>query len=332
MAGEISFASFNLYNFQSAGRSVYRKTVTNAAYKKKLQWTRSRIIDLDADVVAFQEAWSKDALDDVFDHQDLGDYKLVYLRHNNQPGKDNPWYNIAVAVAIREPWKMRSGSKKLIKNFPFTNITKVDENDGEDDEIDVKIDRFSRTIIRLDLELPGEDRVPNIRLYAAHLKAKLPTRVDNVTAKHRAALGSAVSTIRRTAEATALRWELTNQMKGNAMPTVVIGDLNDDPNSNTLAILTEQPTMDSNARGRDTAMYSSLQLQQLKSFRDVYYTHEFRGHKDTLDHVLVSQEFFEYSKRAKWKLDDVSVTNDFIGDDRVHTSDHGIMKAAFKFL
>jgi hypothetical protein len=327
MAGEVSFSSFNLYNFQYHGRQVYGRSVSAAAYAKKLQWTQNMVLDVDADVFAFQELWSRECLDEVFAHPLLdGRYQLCYLKHD----LDDPWYGIAVALAVRKPWKIKSRSKKLIKKFPFTNITKVDENDGEDDEVDVNIDRFSRTVIRVDLELPDEPRAPDIRLFAVHLKSKVPVQVPRVQKNHRTTIGAAVSTIRRTAEATALRWLLTNEMKRKNRPVVVLGDLNDDPNSNTLSIVTEQPTLDSNARGRDTALYSSLQLQQLKSFRDVYYTHEFRGHKDTLDHVLVSQEFFEYASRAKWKHLKTEIWSDFIEDAWPHTTDHGIIKASFK--
>ena len=325
MSGDISFASFNLDNFQAAGKKVYRKTVSQTAYNKKRDWTRRMILELDADVIAFQELWSKTCLDDVFNHSALDDYELVYIKD----GANATWGGIAVALAVKSPWKVKTKSR--IKNFPFKNIYKMDEQDDEDDEVDVKIHRFSRTVINAVLENNNSSNIPDVRVFAAHLKAKLPTNVKKVTAKHRDNIGTALSTIRRTAEAAALRWTLTNSMKGN-MPTVVIGDLNDDPRSNTLALITEQPSMTPRSTGGDKALYSSLQLQQLKSFRDVFYTHEFNRLKDTLDHVLVSEEFFESSNRAKWRHKDTRIWNDFVEDGRDETSDHGIIKASFDFL
>ncbi len=214
--------------------------------------------------------------------------------------------------------------KTTIKDFPFSNLLKVDEDDDEDDELEVNIKRFSRSVLKVTIKNGGE----TIDVYAAHLKAKLPTKVKNITKKHQGAIGSAVSTIRRTAEAAALRWELTNAMKGNSNPVVLMGDLNDDPRSNTLAIITEQPTMSAKSSGRDTALYSTLQLEQLKSFRDVFYTHDYNNTKDTLDHILVSKEFF--APRAKWKHKETKIWNDYIEDDDGASSDHGIIKTSFK--
>lgn len=325
MTGDISFASFNLLNFQEAGKKAHRKLVSADLYERKLEWTRHMLRDVDADVIAFQELWSKACLEDVFSLADFEDYELTYIKEPD----DNPWYGIAVALAVRKPWRVKG--KRLYKNFPFENIYKLDEDDGEDDEVEVKIKRFSRTIINAVLENADSDTIPEIDVFAAHLKAKLPSSANAIEAKHRSAVGSAISTIRRTAEAAALRWILTEHMKGSTIPTVVIGDLNDDPRSNTLALITEQPTLKPTSRGRDTALYSALQLEQLRSFRDVFYTHEYNNMKDTLDHILVSEEFFEPSDDAIWRHTETKIWNDFIEDQRDHTSDHGIIKASFRY-
>ena len=60
------------------------------------------------------------------------------------------------------------------------------------------------------------------------------------------------STIRRTAETAALRMVLTDHLSSDNKSTVVICDLNDDPDSNTLTIITEQPNMPKNATGGRT--------------------------------------------------------------------------------
>ncbi|TQV88099.1 endonuclease/exonuclease/phosphatase family protein [Aliikangiella coralliicola] len=324
MAKKISFASFNLYNLQEAGKKVRSKVVPNALYDKKIAWTRKMLIDLDADVIAFQELWSRKCLDKVFRVEALSGYQLVYITQSFT----NPWYGIAVAVAVRTPWKVKY--KKLYKKFPFKKIVKLDENDDEDDEFNLSIDQFSRTVINLTLENPTSNKIPDIDVFAAHLKSKLPASAKNVTSKHRNTIGSAISTIRRTAEAAALRWILTNRMKYTNKPTVLLGDLNDDPRSNTLALITEQPSLTPSSTGRDTALYSALKLQQLRSFRDVFYTHEFNRLKDTLDHILVSEEFFESSNKSVWRHLETRIWNDFLEDDSPHTSDHGIIKAIFQ--
>ena len=327
MSNHISFASLNLYNFQAVGEKVYSKVVTQKAYQQKLKWTQDKIFEVDADVIAFQELWTRACLVDVFSDPRLTDYELIFIKD----GINASWKNIAVAMAVRTPWKVTG--KKRFKQFPFTNITQLDDPDvGEDHEVDVSIKRFSRTILKVTIDNPDDAQSQPIDVYVAHFKAKLPSnrQARHITAKHRKAIATAISTIRRTAEAAALRWILTNAMKGNNQPTVVIGDLNDDPRSNTLTILTEQPNLSANAGGRDTALYSCLQLEQLKSHRDVIYTHQYNNLKDTLDHILVSREFFEYSASARFKHVGTRVWNDFIEDEHVYSSDHGIIRAEFE--
>jgi len=324
MSRKISFASFNLYNLQEVGKKVYFHTVTSSEYSAKSDWTRDMLKTIDVDVIAFQELWSKSCLEKVFDTPDLANYTLHYIKDS--------WGGIAVALAVRSPWKIKENGLEVIKSFPFTQLVKVDENDDEDDEVDISIRRFSRSILKATIVNSDQAAIEDITVFACHLKAKLPSKVHNISDQHEEAIGSAISTIRRTAEAAALRMVLTDHLSGENKSTVVIGDLNDDPDSNTLAIITEQPNMSKNATGGSTCFYSSLQLQQLQSFRDIFYTHDYKNHKGTLDHILVSKAFFENSSDAKWAHVETKVWNDFIDDEHKHSSDHGIIRSEFKAL
>lgn len=321
MSKDISIASFNLYNLQKAGKKVYEKTVSNKEYLTKISWTADMLQEISADVIAFQELWNSGCLVDAFKKAGLtNEYKLIFVKET--------WGNTAVAMAVRKPWQV--DTSKAIKKLPFQNLQKVDLGDGEDDEISVQIDRFSRAVLDVTIGHPSKE-VPKIRIFAAHLKSKLATKVNRGLTKYRTTIGSAISTIRRTAEAAGLRWILTDVMKDSVTPTVVVGDLNDDPRSNTLAILTQQPSLSSSATGGDVALYNTLQMQQLSSFRDVFYTHEHNRLRDTLDHVLVSEQFFNGSPDHIWSLRDVRIWNDFIDDDKETTSDHGLIRARFKW-
>ncbi len=322
MPADISFASFNLYNFQKAGSKTYSSTpVSQSKYDAKKKWTREMLLKMDADVIAFQELWDKDCLDDVINTPELSDYQAVYIKPS--------WYKIAIAMIVRSPWEV-SGSIEVIKDFPFKELIKIDTGDGDDDEVSVNINRFSRSIMKVTLKHADSQSTPEITVFACHLKSKLPSYSSQVPAAYNAAIGASISTIRRTAEAAALRILLIDHMKGSETPTVVIGDLNDGPESNTLNIITDQPTMSKNARGGDKSLYSAVQLQQLQSFNNVYYTHEYKHHKGVLDHILVSEEFFDYSNDSIWSHKDTRIWNDHIGDSDVITSDHGIIKASFK--
>jgi endonuclease/exonuclease/phosphatase family metal-dependent hydrolase len=148
-------------------------------------------------------------------------------------------------------------------------------------------------------------------------------------------LGAALSTIRRTAEASALRFLLTDAMKGTRTPVIVLGDINDGQNSNTANILTEQSRylVGDSLRGGDVSLYTAQTLQEYRSSRDVYYTHIFQDMIKSLDHVLVSEEFYDNSRKRLWMFDGMTVNNDhlnFADHKQSGTNDHGLICAHFR--
>ncbi len=333
MSKDISFATFNLYNLQLPGLHWRQAPYSKDDYADKIAWTAGQLTAMHADVIAFQELWSAKCLSDAFKTAGLdGEYKLIFI------GEE--WYDIAVAAAIREPWELRG--KTLHKNFDegFVLKKRGGSRDPEDDEIEVQIDRFSRTILELEVGHKDHPDLPSVRVLCAHLKSKLPTRLDreerdiDAVRKHASALGAALSTIRRTAEAAALRVIVNDILKRSDTPLVVLGDLNDSQLSNTLAIISEQPSyrlFESSRIGgsSDAGLYSAGTLQEFRSLRDVYYTHEYKGVRESLDHVLVSEQFYDYSRNRLWSFKEMKVWNDHLEDEKRASSDHGVVAAYF---
>lgn len=351
----ISFGSFNLYNIQKPGRFVYGRKVAQETYDAKKDWTADMLCDLDADVIGFQELWQDSwCLEDVFKEAKArglkGDYAFHYIKKK--------WGGIGVAAAVRKPWIVTAAEP--VKAFPpECKIIKrrkkaADDKDREDDEVDLKINRFSRTLLKLRIKHETRN-LPPITVICAHLKAKLPTALDkteqnkSAIAAHSDAIGAAISTIRRTAEATALRVLLNKTMRGNRTPVVLMGDMNDGLLSNTLSILTAQPPYElflakrlSKAKAvvnrRDLGLYSTAMLQQFHSLRDVYYSHNYRGVLEILDHILVSEEFYEHSPHRKWAMRQMRIWSDHVDehdprerDPDKSMSDHGVVKAEFEY-
>ena len=125
-------------------------------------------------------------------------------------------------------------------------------------------------------------------------------------------------------------------MKGSDTPVIVLGDLNDGQHSNTLNVLSEQPRyLLGDARGGgDTALYTAQTLQEYRDTPDVYYTHVHQGMRESLDHILVSQEFYDHSRKRRWLFDGLSINNDHLNADDHKadgTNDHGVIRAVFKF-
>lgn len=126
-------------------------------------------------------------------------------------------------------------------------------------------------------------------------------------------------------------------MKGTNTPVIVMGDLNDAQHSNTLNILTGQPNYllsGLSEGGSDVDLYSVGTLQKYRSQRDVYYTHVFNKTRESLDHILVSQEFYDNSRKRIWAFKGMEIANDHLNSDdhkENGSSDHGIVRVTFEY-
>lgn len=367
---DVVFATVNLYNLQTPGTAMYPRSrlYEQAEYDAKLDWFAAALARLDADVVGFQELWRPQALHDLLARPALGGrYAPAFI-------KDGEWDGIAVAVAVRAPWEIADVER--IKDFPAEmrlrkrRRTMADIRDDppdadmalagsvegagapggepefapshEDDAVKVQIDAFSRSALRVRVVHGRAKRPtpPAIEVFAAHLKSKLSTPLDNAEWRdeavrvHQSALGAALSSIRRVAEATALRIVMTKAMRGNDTPAVLLGDMNDGQFSDVLAILTGQPSFrvyDRSTAGRrsDAGLYTGATLQQLRSLRDVVYTHEHRNVREVIDHVLVSEQFYDFSDKRLWSFRDMTVLNDQLDGAPRLATDHGLLRARF---
>jgi predicted extracellular nuclease len=176
----------------------------------------------------------------------------------------------------------------------------------------------------------------------AHLKSKLPTRLDPpdrepLHAGDADALGSALSTIRRAAEAAALRLVCNDLLRDGQRAVVLLGDLNDGHRSVTTELIAgpHRYRLFAASRAGEQAsrgMYAAATLQLHRSQRDVYYTYIHEGAHESLDHILVSQHFYDYSRERRWSFREMRVLNDHLDDPRrqaTHASDHAPVVATF---
>lgn len=317
---DLSFATFNLLNLQVPGGLTYSTTPPfpdtpegRDAYSRKISWTAGQIVRLDAEVIGFQELWARQALVDAFEKAGLDDtYDLVA---RDAPGIGRP----QVALAVR---KDRHGKSQLrpgadwIPAFPDTFVfNELRETDGASEEVTVTIREFSRPVLHAVIQSEGRSpKPPDVRIFVAHLKSKGPARLSFANPRpitlqnHAEITKSAVSHIRRVMESGALRAILDEVMRfeeeTSLSPTVVIGDLNDDSLSVTNELISNQPTYRVVEKSRagltsDKGLYSVERLQQFRSLRHVYYTHIFKHKRESLDHILVSEEFYDHSSTLR---------------------------------
>jgi endonuclease/exonuclease/phosphatase family metal-dependent hydrolase len=305
-----------------------------AEYDRKRQWTAQALTNISADVWGFQELWHGDALAEVFATANLSDDYTLLIPPNHAGQR------IVCAAAVRP--SILVGNPEWIDDFPNDFRLTSGGDDAQTSGIAVQIDRFSRPVLHFEVKPRANGK--RIHVYVCHFKSKGPTRIfrepwysAQAYSRHSEAIGGAISTIRRTAEATALRLILTDRMKGTGTPVVVMGDLNDSQHSNTLNIITGQPNYllsGYSKGGSDVDLYTVGTLQEYRSHRDVYYTHVFNKTRESLDHILVSQEFYDNSRNRIWAFKGMEVTNDHLNTDDHKangSSDHGIVHATFEY-
>lgn len=334
---ELSIATFNLLNFNLPGHPIYDNATgwSQEVYDRKVAFIAGQVRLLDADIFGFQELWHPDALAAVVAAAGMTDTHDVLT----EPGSSGQ--HISCAALVRKG--LLTGKPRYIADFPDGFILKSSGDDPQTPAIEVGIKGFSRPVLNFQI-LPRSD-APPIDIYVCHLKSKAPTQVFTekwykadkpLYSKHGTALGSALSTIRRTAEAAALRFILTEAMKGNDKPVIILGDLNDSQTSNTASVLTGQPRylVGDSVGGGDTALYTAQTLQEYRDTRDVYYTYVHDDMRESLDHIMVSQEFYDNSKKRLWLFDGLTINNDHLNVDdhkMSGTTDHGVVKARFKY-
>lgn len=340
MSRAITFASMNLLNLALPGQVTHpgAAPVTQDVYDQKVAWTARMLEVTDADVYAFQEVWSTQALQDCFAAATGGDRYTVVAR-DAAPGR------VQVGAAYRDS-RLELLAHDWIEHFPdAVRLIKRQPQPGDPDyEMLTAIDHFSRPILQLRLrQSDGQE----LTFMSIHLKSKLAMELDRPEyddpdiRRHRRALGEALSAIRRTAEAAALRVHLNLLLEGTHDPVVVAGDMNDGHLSTTAQIVSAQPPVklfrastigSAPTKGQDVGLYSAQMLQEFRSVRDVYYTYEHDSLLESLDHVLVSEEFYEHSPNALWTFRELVVLNDHIhtrrSNDKV-VSDHGIVLVKF---
>lgn len=335
-ARDISFASFNLLNLQLPGRAIYGDADgwSEAVYARKIAWSGNVLARLSAGVIGFQELWAEEALVDVLQAAGLVE------SHSALVPPDHAGDRIICAAAVRRD--MLVGDPEWLVEFPPEAVLRSTGDDPQTESIVVSLSSFSRPVLHV--RVRPDPRTPEIHVFVCHFKSRRPTQIwrerswydREVHGPHVTALGYALSTIRRTAEAAALRVAITKITKGSDAPVVVIGDLNDGQQSNTLNVLTEQPAyLDPlSMGGGDNALYTAQTLQEYRSTRDVYYTHVFKKQRESLDHILFSEQFYDNSRDRLWAFDEMIVENDHLNRDDHKlsgTSDHGVIRAGFRW-
>lgn len=312
MQQEIRFATFNLCNLALPGTIFYDnlEPYTVARYEAKIDWIARQLDTIDADVIGFQEVFSQAALKDVLARTD----KYKHAQHvgvdpDPQAGSLTP----NVALVSRLPLAAGTACHADFPRGLSIDLPGVPE----------PMTRFTRPVLHARIMLSNE---LIINVFVVHLKSKRPDyrngEHDDDPCQH----GMAVlrSLMRRSAEALGLRYLLTECVQGNRVPLVVMGDFND-----AAAAVSTQLVMGSGRSansGFDDRLFETCRIQSHGNpLRDVGFTHMHEGAYDTVDHILVSEEFNPASRFAIGEVLDVIYVNDHVVLRQPETSDHGVV-------
>lgn len=346
----IKFATINLYNLQVPRRKTYPNStpLSRAEYDMKLKFLDLMLNATQADVYGFQELWAARAVRDAFKAAGmLDDYEFVA---RDAPGIGRPQVALAAKRGmIQFDGRQPDDDTWWIEDFPPELVLRKRRTI---EQVSVRIDSFSRPVLDVMVQPLTPAGAAPVRVFVAHLKSKRPTILDreemgrpDVRAQQ-VVIGSALASIRRTAEAAALRVILNGTMADNQTPHVVLGDLNNGSLSVSTSILTGDPrykvTQSSRpvgGRRADLGLYSVERLQQYRSQRHTMYTHIYEDKLETLDHILVSEEFYDHSPNRVWSFVETRNWNDHLQvthkrsdqePPRMWPTDHGIVETEFE--
>ena len=354
----ISVATFNLYNLQLPERDMYpgQRPWSLADFDRKVSWIARVLSDLDADVVGLQELWHADAMNAVLRRPELRHrYDLLAAPATGE--------RIVCGALVRRG--LLAGVPQWVERFPAAlRLQSTDPLQPQSPEIAVAVRSFSRPVLHFPVVLRAG--TPPTQVFVAHLKSKLPVRIDTedwyaagraLHEPHAATIGAALSTIRRTAEAAALRLLVTGSVPDSRSPVVVLGDLNDGQHSSTVRLVRGRSRRRDESRpddgGGDSSeldLHPGLTIADTRTVRDQPQLQQPQLHQAQLhragphrpisarevrDHVLVSDQFHPDSGRRLWLLDELVIIDEHLdaGEHRRHGStDHEVVKLGFRYL
>ena len=112
------------------------------------------------------------------------------------------------------------------------------------------------------------------------------------------------------------------------------GDFNADGYNDLIGILKGKPEPSVLAPSKSTFATGLINLIDYLPDAMKRYSYTFDGSAQTLDHILVSQEFYDNSRKRIWLFEGMAVNNDHLNFDNHKadgTNDHGIIRAVFKY-
>lgn len=284
----LTVATWNLENFSKPGTEG--ASCSEERYARKLDALAGVIEEISPDILAVQEVGRPEALDDLAGR--LGNEWMAIASDHPDHCRD---HHIRVGFLSRLPFDRI----EQVATFP-AQLAPIQRDDSTAREHEM-----GRGALHIRVHKGGEE----IDLVTCHLKSKLLSfpgpdgkmAFDTDDEDMRARYG-AYALFRRAAEATTVRAYIDRLLEGDGSKRAVValGDLNDQPSAATTQILLGPPGSEFHTRGFDHPDHGDE--MRMWSIAPLIvgepYSREFEGHKELIDHILVSRKLADPNMEA----------------------------------
>ncbi len=253
-------ATANLLNFANPNRIYYDNApaYNQQQYQHKLQGITELLAKAHADIIAVQEVWDSDALQDlagllgfqsehIFIPMASNDSTSPYTQ--GRGAQDTPAVGIISRFAALETTLLEDIAAEAVIDIPDIGAYR----------------RFNRPPLLLRVDAYGQP----ITIITAHLKSKrafflrdtkgkLLEDMNDPNIRVRAKLRSLCM---RASEAASIRMSIIERLRRTREPLILLGDMNDVTDSVTTQLMTETGEVNYDKSMRDVALFDAARIQ-----------------------------------------------------------------------
>ncbi|WP_230857426.1 endonuclease/exonuclease/phosphatase family protein [Vibrio cidicii] len=307
----ITLATCNLLNYLAPPGAFYdfSNILTLEEWQKKQAWLKQKLLEINADVLAFQEVFSPDELQQLCQILGYGHFAVV-----DKPDVSDEFIYTSPVLAMASRYPLLSVDPVVPESQQLTQL-------GANGEF-----TFSRTPLHAVVDLP---HIGPCHFIVVHFKSQRPTLLQNGSEDAQMQVaGSWLSTIQRGWEALLLRQYLVEIYLSFAQPMAVLGDFNTHLNSIEL-----RPLLDTSQTPLMQDIRQLVSSAETQTWPPTHYHGELGL---TIDYILLSEEFFPSNAEKIANVSLVSVWDQHLvspnfADDQF-ASDHAFVSVTLSLL
>ncbi|WP_170940639.1 endonuclease/exonuclease/phosphatase family protein [Pseudoalteromonas sp. NBT06-2] len=288
---QFKVATVNLLNYASPPYSYYQldENYNAEQWQTKNRWLKKQLSRISADVIAFQEVFSFDALAKLT--SSLG-YQYISKVDEASMAKNCEFTYITPVVAIASKYPITQAQTVFPDNTLLKHLG-LPENFS-----------FSRKPIKALIEFPNFGFV---RVYVLHLKSKRATNLNDFVDKKvpnydsysealTDTIGRFVSQEQRGLEGMLVFYDALHEQATHPLPSIILGDFNDELHTSALSVIFDHT--DVNPKTDHLNFSDAFDISSNIHKTEKPFTLFYEGEGKVLDYILVSNEFNPTNKNT----------------------------------